>query len=57
MRFFDKTAPMISGILDEYCWDKDEDAIWYCEYKLRTELGIDIKTLKSPFRDTEVDVK
>lgn len=57
MNFLDQTAPMIRGMLDEYCWDKDEDAIWLCKYKLRTELGIDLDKICSPFRETEVEMK
>ena len=57
MRFFNNTAPMINGMLDEYNWDKDEDAIWLCEYKLKTELGIDLQAINSPFRNAEVEVR
>lgn len=57
MRFLDQTSPLINGILEDYNWSKDEDAIWYCEYKLRTELGIDLDKICSPFRDTEVEMK
>ena len=57
MRFLEKTTPLITGILKEYNWNTDSDAIWYCTYKLKSELGIDLDKICSPFRDTEVDVK
>lgn len=55
-QFFDNTAPMIKDMLNEYNWDKDEDAIWLCEYKLKKEVGIDLAELRSPFR-SDVEVK
>lgn len=48
-RFFDGTAPLIMQILDEYNWDKDEDAIWLCEKRLKEETGIDVNEIKFPF--------
>jgi hypothetical protein len=40
---------MIDGMLDYYCYDTDEAAIWLCERKLREQVGIDLANLKSPF--------
>ena len=48
-QFFAETAPMINGMLDEYNWNSDKDAIWLCEHKLRTELGIDLSKSDNPF--------
>lgn len=55
-QFLAETAPMITGMLDEYSWNSDEDAIWLCEYKLKTELGIDLSKLESPF-SSEIELK
>lgn len=48
-QFLAETAPMINGMLDEYNWNADEDAIWLCEHKLKTELGIDLSKIDNPF--------
>lgn len=55
-RFLDSTAPMIEGILDEYNWDKDEDAVWFCVKRLKEETGIDLNDIRSPFGGT-LDVR
>ena len=55
-QFLDKTAPMIKGMLEDYNWNKDEDAIWLCEYKLKNELGIDLAQIDSPFSG-DIEVK
>lgn len=51
-RFLDNTAPMIEGILNEYNWDEDEDAIWFCKKRLKEECGIDLDEIRSPFGGT-----
>lgn len=42
--FLSDIEPLLMGILDEYSWDKDEDAIWYCNYALK-QMGIDLDVL------------
>lgn len=42
-------VPMIKRLLADYEYDKDSDAMWICEHKLKTEVGIDLRQLKSPF--------
>lgn len=54
-RFFESTAPMITGMLEEYNFKTDEDAIWVCKYKLR-EIGIDLDALDGPFK-ASVEIK
>lgn len=49
LEFYNATSGMIDGMLDYYCYDTDEDAIWLCERKLRETVGIDLSDLKSPF--------
>ena len=49
LQFYNATSGMIDGMLDYYCYDTDEDAIWICERKLREQIGIDLANLKSPF--------
>lgn len=57
-RFLDGTAPMIEGILSEYNWDADEDAIWFCVKRLKEETGIDLDDMRIPFGgELEVDVR
>lgn len=48
MKFFNATAPMISGMLDFYGFKTDEDAIWLCKHHLK-EIGIDVDSLKGQF--------
>lgn len=55
-QFLAETAPMINGMLDEYNWNADEDAIWLCEHRLKKELGIDLAEIESPF-SARVEVK
>lgn len=52
LQFLDETTPLINGILDKYEYDKDDDAIWICKYKLKTELGIDLEDRVSSFNAT-----
>lgn len=47
--FLSETSPMIKGMLEYYDFNTDADAIWTCEHKLKTELGIDLSELDSPF--------
>ena len=42
--FLSDIEPLMMGILDEYCWDKDEDGIWYCGYALK-QIGVDLDEL------------
>ncbi len=49
LKFLKETSPMIQGMLDYYDFSTDADAIWVCEYKLKTELGIDLSEIDSPF--------
>lgn len=55
-RFFDGTAPRIMQILDYYNWDKDQDAIWLCEKRLKEEIGIDVNEINFPFSG-ELDLR
>lgn len=48
LRFFDETAPMITGMLDYYNFATDEDAIWLCKHNLK-EIGINLDEVRSPF--------
>jgi hypothetical protein len=52
LKFLEETSPMIQGMLEYYDFDKDADAIWTCEHKLKTELGIDLSQMESPFSTT-----
>lgn len=47
--FLSFTSPMIKSMLDYYDFTTDADAIWTCEHKLKTVLGIDLSQLDSPF--------
>ena len=55
-KFLNETAPMIKGMLEDYNWSSDEDAIWLCEHRLKKELGIDLAEIESPF-SARVEVK
>ena len=52
LQFFDETTPLINGILDKYDYEKDDDAIWICKHKLKTELGIDLEDRVSSLNAT-----
>lgn len=52
LQFLDETTPLINGILDRYDYKKDDDAIWVCKHKLKTELGIDLDEVTSPVSAT-----
>ncbi len=49
LKFLDNTMPMLTHMLDYYDYQTDEDAIWICEHKLKTVLGIDLNEINSPF--------
>ena len=49
LEIHDGVVPMIKQMLEDYVYDMDSDAMWICEYKLKTEVGIDMSELKSPF--------
>jgi hypothetical protein len=49
LKFLEDTSPMIQGMLNDYQYDTDSDAIWVCEHKLKTELGINLDEIESPF--------
>lgn len=49
LEFREGIVPMIKQMLADYEYDKDSDAMWICEHKLKTEVGIDLSQLKSPF--------
>lgn len=50
LQFLDETTPLINGILDRYAYEKDDDAIWVCKHKLKTELGIDLEDYEATFK-------
>lgn len=52
LQFLEDTGPMISGMLDYYDFNTDSDAIWLCEHKLKTKLGIDLAHIEGPFSAT-----
>jgi hypothetical protein len=52
LNFLEETTPMINGILDYYDYDTDDDAIWICKHKLKTELGIDVDEAVTNFKAT-----
>ena len=52
LNFLEETTPMINGILDYYDYEKDDDAIWICKHKLKTELGIDLDEIVTNFKAT-----
>lgn len=52
LQFLEETTPLINGILDRYDYKKDDDAIWVCKHKLKTELGIDLEDRVSSFNAT-----
>ncbi len=49
LEIHDDIVPMVKQMLEEYEYNHDEDAMWICEHKLKTECGIDLSKLKSPF--------
>ena len=49
LEIHDGVVPMIKQMLEDYVYDMDSDAMWICEYKLKTEVGINMDELKSPF--------
>lgn len=49
LKFLEETSPMIQGMLNDYQYETDSDAIWVCEHKLKTELGINLDEIDSPF--------
>ena len=52
LNFLDETTPLINGMLDYYDYEKDDEAIWICKHKLKTELGIDLDRANTPFNAT-----
>ncbi len=52
LNFLEETTPMINGILDYYDYETDDDAIWICKHKLKTELGIDVDEIVTNFKAT-----
>jgi hypothetical protein len=52
LNFLNDTTPLINGILDRYDYETDNDAIWVCKHKLKTEVGIDLDALEAPFNAT-----
>ena len=52
LNFLEETTPMINGMLDYYDYDTDDDAIWICKHKLKTELGIDVDEAVNNFKAT-----
>lgn len=52
LQFLEETTPLINGILDKYDYEKDDDAIWICKHKLKTELGIDLEDRESSLNAT-----
>lgn len=52
LRFLDETTPLINNILEKYDYKKDDDAIWICKHKLKTEIGIDLDEIISPLNAT-----
>ena len=49
LKFLEDTSPMIQGMLNDYQYETDSDAIWVCEHKLKMELGINLDEIDSPF--------
>lgn len=52
LNFLEETTSMINGMLDYYDYEKDDDAIWICKHKLKTELGIDVDEIVTNFKAT-----